>query len=98
MRYWPFQGDEAHRGENPGWPSKNRHIGGLTGPVGQSSIVKRTLPMGVVTSYVIVPHALGIYLRSKLSKHSAPDLQNRLAKYKSFKMKIFRFHTEKIFF
>ncbi|GFR69906.1 hypothetical protein ElyMa_005642500, partial [Elysia marginata] len=40
MRYKPAPEDEAHRAENPEWPSKNRNTGGLTGPVSQSFVGK----------------------------------------------------------
>ncbi|GFR74544.1 hypothetical protein ElyMa_003896100 [Elysia marginata] len=36
--------------------------GGLTGPVSQSSAVKPTLPMGVITSYVIAVGAQNVQL------------------------------------
>ncbi|GFS12892.1 hypothetical protein ElyMa_001383500 [Elysia marginata] len=46
-RYGPARDDETHSGENPRWLM-------AYGALGQSSAVKPTLPMGVVTSYVIV--------------------------------------------
>ncbi|GFR84882.1 hypothetical protein ElyMa_000682600 [Elysia marginata] len=56
MSYRPIQEDETHGGENPGWPCKNRHTGGLAEPVSQSCAVKLTLLKGVVTPYVTVAH------------------------------------------
>ncbi|GFR88527.1 hypothetical protein ElyMa_002519900 [Elysia marginata] len=48
MRYEPAQEGEVHSGGIPRW------LMGWRGPVSQSSAVKTTLPMGVITSYVIV--------------------------------------------
>ncbi|GFR81236.1 hypothetical protein ElyMa_002335900 [Elysia marginata] len=54
MRYRPTQEDEAHsRG-------KSKKAYGLTLPVSQSSAVKPTLPMSIITSYVIVVGAQGL--------------------------------------
>ncbi|GFR63455.1 hypothetical protein ElyMa_000156100 [Elysia marginata] len=44
--------------------------GGLWGPVNQSSAVKPTLPMGVITSYIIVGGAQGLYQRTLNRPHT----------------------------
>ncbi|GFR65307.1 hypothetical protein ElyMa_000200400 [Elysia marginata] len=61
MRYGrPAQGDEIQDGD------------GLNRPVSQSSAVKPTLPMSVITSYVIVVGTQGLYcvlLKSRTEDH-----------------------------
>ncbi|GFR62820.1 hypothetical protein ElyMa_005467000 [Elysia marginata] len=67
MRYGLAQEkDEAHSGRNPRW---------LTGPVSQSSAVKSTLPMGYITSYVIVGGPKVLYYRDRSTSKIATFTQ-----------------------
>ncbi|GFR70425.1 hypothetical protein ElyMa_005653100 [Elysia marginata] len=49
---------------------------GLTGPVSQTSAVKPTVPMGVMTSYVIVFDAQGLTLDERLACSAAGNPQH----------------------
>ncbi|GFR65567.1 hypothetical protein ElyMa_001950800 [Elysia marginata] len=61
MRYGPTQEDEAHSGK------KIKMADGLTVPICESSTVKPTLPMGVITSQLIVSSAQDLYQQRPLA-------------------------------
>ncbi|GFR59273.1 hypothetical protein ElyMa_003500800 [Elysia marginata] len=63
-----FYAPQVRPGGRSPWRRKFKMADGLAGPVTQSSAVKPALPMGIITSYVIVVGAQGLNYCLRVAK------------------------------